>query len=121
MQIAKNSNMKSIIIAAIVFLHCATFNEALQCYSHDTCTTNCPQLSDTVRTCTNDENRCYKLAFSGGVSRGCVRDRCSAQVNENFMMANICCERDLCNSATTPKMTLGGLFILIAILVFARI
>ncbi|CAF3262018.1 unnamed protein product [Rotaria socialis] len=113
--------MKSIIITAIVFLHCATFNEALQCYSHDTCTTNCPQLSDAVRTCANDDNRCYKLAFPGGVSRGCVRDRCSAQINGHFMMANICCEKDLCNSATTPKMTLSGLFILIAVLVFSRI
>lgn len=54
---------------------------ALQCYSHDACSTNCPQLSSSIKTCTSDDNKCYKAAFPGGVSRGCAKERCNVQVS----------------------------------------
>ncbi len=54
---------------------------ALQCYSHDPCSSNCPQLANTITTCESGLNKCYKTAFPGGVSRGCARDRCNVQVN----------------------------------------
>jgi hypothetical protein len=57
------------------------FSLALQCYSHDTCSINCPQLSSSIKTCNSDENRCYKAAFPGGVTRGCAKDRCNIQVS----------------------------------------
>jgi hypothetical protein len=53
---------------------------ALQCYSHEICSTNCPQLSGTIKTCTGDDNKCYKGAFPGGVARGCAKERCNVQV-----------------------------------------
>jgi hypothetical protein len=59
---------------------------ALDCYSHDVCSTNCPQLSTTVKKCTGNDNRCYKAAFPGGVSRGCARDRCDVQVNSILLI-----------------------------------
>ncbi|CAF1051145.1 unnamed protein product [Rotaria sordida] len=113
--------MKLVIIIAIVLLGCITFNEALQCYSHDTCSANCPQLSETVKTCGGDENKCYKAALPVGVSRGCARERCNVQVNANSVMANVCCEKDLCNSARTSKMTIGGFFMMIGALFLIHI
>lgn len=54
---------------------------ALQCYSHDPCIVNCPQLSDSIKTCNGDDNKCYKGAFPGGTARGCARERCNVQVS----------------------------------------
>jgi hypothetical protein len=93
--------MKSIIIIAIVLLGCVAINQgrffllffrlycffnfsALDCYSHNVCSANCPQLKDTVKTCTGGEDKCYKAAFPGGVSRGCAKDRCNVQVHSSF-------------------------------------
>ncbi len=59
---------------------------ALQCYTHDPCSTNCPQLSNTIRTCDGTNDRCYKAAFPGGVSRGCATDRCNVQVNSILLI-----------------------------------
>jgi hypothetical protein len=58
---------------------------ALQCYSHSPCSTNCPQLAETVKKCEKGNDKCYKAAFPGGVSRGCARDRCDVQVNPTFL------------------------------------
>ncbi|CAF2704938.1 unnamed protein product [Rotaria sp. Silwood2] len=113
--------MKLIIVIVTILLGCITFNEALQCYSHDICSANCPQLTNTIKTCNNDENKCYKAAFPGGVSRGCAKERCNVQVNANSIMANVCCETDLCNSAIIPKMTIAGLLMIISVLIFIRI
>jgi hypothetical protein len=95
--------MKSIIIVAFVILGCVAFNEgnnsinyffsnkeilfkALECYSHDVCSANCPQLSNTVKTCTGDDNKCFKAAFPGGVKRGCGKERCNVQVSSFFII-----------------------------------
>ncbi|CAF3864923.1 unnamed protein product [Rotaria sordida] len=100
---------------------CCSSDLSLQCYSHDTCSANCPQLSETVKTCGGDENKCYKAALPVGVSRGCARERCNVQVNANSVMANVCCEKDLCNSARTSKMTIGGFFMMIGALFLIHI
>ncbi|CAF4322467.1 unnamed protein product, partial [Adineta steineri] len=94
--------MKSIIIIAIVLLGCVAFNEAIKCYQHDMCSANCPQLHDSIKTCGGDENKCYKTALPTGVKRGCAKDLCDAQANVGSTLANVCCEKDLCNSAVTP-------------------
>ncbi|CAF4840467.1 unnamed protein product [Rotaria sp. Silwood1] len=100
---------------------CCSNDLSLQCYSHDICSSNCPQLSNTIKKCTGDENKCYKAAFPGGVSRGCAKERCNVQVNANSIMANVCCENDLCNSAIIPKMTLGGFLMIIGTLFLIHI
>ncbi|CAF1263603.1 unnamed protein product [Adineta steineri] len=112
--------MKSIIIVAFILLGCVAFNEALQCYSHDACTANCPQLKDTIKTCGGDDNKCYKGTLLGGVTRGCAKERCTVQVDGNAVASSICCEKDLCNSAITSKLTFSTFFIIIAAFVLAR-
>lgn len=62
------------------------FGLALQCYSHNPCSTNCPDFSSTITTCSGDNSRCYKAAFPGGVARGCAKERCAIQVNAFFFI-----------------------------------
>ncbi|CAF1206653.1 unnamed protein product [Rotaria sp. Silwood1] len=73
--------MKSIILVAILFLDYIALDEALQCYSHDTCSMNCPKLSNTIRSCTSEDNGCYTSAFHSGIVRGCSKERCNVQVS----------------------------------------
>jgi hypothetical protein len=35
-------------------------------------------------------------------------------------MANVCCEKDLCNSAVTPKITMGAILMVIGAFFLAR-
>ncbi|CAF1225262.1 unnamed protein product [Rotaria sp. Silwood1] len=98
--------MKSNILVAILLLYYAVLDEALQCYSHDTCSTNCPKLSNTIRSCTGDDNRCYKSAFPSGIACGCSKERCNLQITGSSILANVCCEKDLCNSTMTSRLTL---------------
>jgi hypothetical protein len=65
-----------------------TYFLALQCFSHEPCSTNCPQLANTIKTCESGYDKCYKAAFPGGVSRGCGRDRCNVQVNHLSLFCN---------------------------------
>jgi len=113
--------MKSIIIIAIVLFGCIAFNEALECYSHELCSANCPQLVNSVKKCGSDENKCYKAAVPGGVSRGCAKDRCNVQVNLNSVMASVCCESNLCNSAITSKITISTIFMIIGAFFLVRL
>ncbi|CAF1111233.1 unnamed protein product [Rotaria sordida] len=113
--------MKLIIIIVILLLGCVALNEALQCYSHDLCSINCPQLSYTIKSCTDNDNRCYTATFLGGIARGCAKERCNVQINANSVTANVCCETDLCNSATTSKLTLSILFMILGALILPRI
>ncbi|CAF3108039.1 unnamed protein product [Rotaria sp. Silwood2] len=113
--------MKAIIIVVILLLNYVTLIETLQCYSHDVCSINCPQLSNTIRSCTGGDNKCYKAAFSGGISRGCAKERCSVQINGNSVLANVCCEKDLCNSAITSKITCKILFMILGALILTQI
>jgi hypothetical protein len=53
---------------------------------HDACSVNCPQLTTTVQKCKDDDNKCYKLAFAGGVKRGCGKERCNVQVCSFFVL-----------------------------------
>ncbi|UJR15257.1 hypothetical protein I4U23_002212 [Adineta vaga] len=112
--------MKSVIIIAIVLLGCVAYNEALQCYSHDVCAANCPQLANTIKTCASDETKCYKLAAVAGVSRGCGKDRCNFQADVASNLANVCCEGNLCNSAITSKIALSTIFMVLGAFLFAR-
>ncbi|CAF1195273.1 unnamed protein product [Adineta ricciae] len=112
--------MKSVIITALTLLGCFAFSEALQCYSHDMCLNNCKPLAETIKMCGSDENRCYKGALAGGVTRGCAKDICNIQVDGGSQAASVCCEKDLCNSAVTSKLSLSTLFMLLGIFVWAR-
>ena len=39
---------------------------------------DCPQLSKTIKTCTNNDNKCYKVTLPGGAARGCARRKVEA-------------------------------------------
>ncbi|CAM4928341.1 unnamed protein product [Rotaria socialis] len=100
---------------AIVFTSLITFmyaREALECYSHSVCSQNCLQLTNTITSCTGDDNRCYKVAFPGGVIRGCAKEQCAIQVDAHSILASVCCENDLCNLAITSKLTFSTLFMI---------
>ncbi len=38
-------------------------------------------MSETKKTCGDGEDKCYKAAFPGGVTRGCAKERCNVQVS----------------------------------------
>ncbi|CAF4245148.1 unnamed protein product, partial [Rotaria sordida] len=63
----------------------------LQYYSHDACSINCSQLNNIIRSRTDNDNRFYKRAFHGDVSRSCAKEQCNVQVNANSVLANDCC------------------------------
>ncbi|CAF4185705.1 unnamed protein product, partial [Rotaria sordida] len=62
---------------------------ALQCYSHDAWSINCPQLSNTTRFRTSDDNRYYKAAFPDDVSRDCAKERYNVQVHANSVVTDV--------------------------------
>ncbi|CAF3628782.1 unnamed protein product [Rotaria sordida] len=62
---------------------------ALQCYSHDAWSINCPQLSNTTRFRTSDDNRYYKAAFPDYVSRDCAKERYNVQVHANSVVTDV--------------------------------
>ncbi|CAF3352339.1 unnamed protein product [Rotaria socialis] len=104
--------MKSMILLTILLVTCVTHSEALECYSHSVCSQNCLQLTNTITSCTGDDNRCYKVAFPGGVIRGCAKEQCAIQVDAHSILASVCCENDLCNLAITSKLTFSTLFMI---------
>ncbi|CAF1076130.1 unnamed protein product [Rotaria sordida] len=113
--------MKSIIIVAILFLVYVALYGTLQYYSRGACSINCSQLSNTIRSRTDNDNRFCKTAFPDDVSRGCAKEQCNVQVNANSVLANDCCEKDLCNSVTTSKLIFNKLFIIIGVLIWDQI
>ncbi|CAF1973882.1 unnamed protein product [Rotaria magnacalcarata] len=113
--------MKSMIFWTILLVACVTHSEALECYSHGVCSKNCPQLRNTITSCTGDDNRCYKVAFPGGAIRGCAKEQCAVQVDAHSMLASVCCEKDLCNLAITSKLTFSTFFMIIGVLVFTQL
>ncbi|UJR31421.1 hypothetical protein I4U23_018914 [Adineta vaga] len=112
--------MKSIVIIALTFLGCIGLNEALQCYSHEMCSTNCKPLAETIKTCNSDENKCYKGTLASGVTRGCAKEQCTIQIDGGASVSSICCEKELCNSAVSSKLTLSTFFMIIGVFIMAR-
>ncbi len=43
-------------------------------------------MSNSIKTCAGDDNKCYKAAFPGGVTRGCAKERCNVQVSLFLLM-----------------------------------
>ncbi|CAF3859401.1 unnamed protein product [Rotaria sordida] len=71
--------MKSIIVVGILLLGYVALSGTFQWYSHDECSINCIQLSNTIRSCTDNDNRCYKAAFPDVITRGCAKERYNVQ------------------------------------------
>jgi len=112
--------MSTTFIIALLLIGSIALNEALQCYEHGPCGSNCPQLANQIKTCSANDNKCFKATWPGGVQRGCGNARCNVQVNGAAVMANVCCESSLCNGGTKLKMTTGAILVAVGLFLYVR-
>ncbi|CAF1111251.1 unnamed protein product [Rotaria sordida] len=105
-------NKKSIITCTVFMIFHITLSQGLECYQHNYCLGNCPELSNSTVECAKDESRCWKITSPLGTMRGCGKHRCEVQINVGiFDTANVCCFDNLCNSSVQIKLTTASIFL----------